>query len=166
MLLAENSTNYATKLVQSALIGIASLLTFGWCAALPPSAQAAIPITSARQGSVVARVARHNIGRSYVYGAAGPATFDCSGLVVFAYRRAGRPLGRIRTTFQMWSSGHHIARSRLQPGDVVFIYSARHGHVGVYLGRGKFVHAPAPGRRVSISNLPGRGAGYFGATRL
>ncbi|MBC7645206.1 MAG: C40 family peptidase [Thermoleophilia bacterium] len=146
---------------------MAALLAIGWGATAAPAAQAKGHAHSASlQRLAAARIARHKVGRRYVYGAVGPATFDCSGLVIFAYHKAGIPLGKVRTTFQMWSRGHHIARTRLLPGDVVFVYSASHGHVGVYLGGGKFVHAPAPGRRVSIGILPRQGAGYYGATRL
>jgi cell wall-associated NlpC family hydrolase len=92
----------------------------------------------------VVRFARAQVGKPYVYGADGPRGYDCSGLMVAAYRSIGRRLPR--TTFQQlrrMRGARHAKR-----GDLVF---GTAGHVAMYIGAGRVVHAPAPGRRVEIS---------------
>jgi peptidoglycan DL-endopeptidase CwlO len=100
------------------------------------------------------------IGDRYEWGAAGPDSFDCSGLTMMAWRQAGVSLPH--SSRQQYSSGRHVARSDLQPGDLVFFYSPI-SHVGIYVGGGKMIHAPNPSERVKIdplSHLP-----YVGAVR-
>jgi len=100
------------------------------------------------------------VGDSYVYGAAGPDAFDCSGLTMMAWAQAGVALPH-SSSAQM-GSGPSVAMSDLQPGDLVFYYSPV-SHVGMYIGNGLIVHAanPSSGVRVdSVSSMP-----YAGAVR-
>jgi len=143
---------------------ISVILISATAAIVVPSAQAAPVRTSQAQRTHAAALAQFKAGSPYGRGAAGPRSFDCSGLVGFAYRTAGVDLG-VRTSFEMARAGAGIARHDLQRGDLVFTWDRAKGHVGIYLGMGRYVHSPAPGRRVAISPLPAVGAGYFGAVR-
>jgi NlpC/P60 family len=113
-------------------------------------------------GIQVVSYARHFIGVPYTWGGSTPRTgFDCSGLVRFVYRRFG-----IRLPHSSWadlSHGRRISRRALQPGDLVFFYGA--GHVGIYVGHGRFIDAPHTGARVRISTM-GAYSGYYGARRF
>jgi cell wall-associated NlpC family hydrolase len=113
-------------------------------------------------GLHVVSYARHFLGIPYSYGGTTPRTgFDCSGLVRFVYRRFG-----IRLPHSSWADlahGHRVARRFLRPGDLVFFYGA--GHVGIYVGRGRFIDAPHSGARVRISTMHGY-SGYYSARRF
>jgi cell wall-associated NlpC family hydrolase len=97
-------------------------------------------------------VALGQLGDRYVYGAAGPGAFDCSGLVYYSYRRAG--IGKIpRTSSTQARAARHITKGKLRKGDLMFFYSG-YGvyHVGMFLkwknGHAVMVHSPRPGQRV------------------
>jgi cell wall-associated NlpC family hydrolase len=112
------------------------------------------------------RVALGQVGKPYRWGATGPASFDCSGLVRFAYADAGLSLPR--TSRQQWSAGRHIQVDGLRPGDLVFFASdpadpSTIHHVGMYVGQGLMVHAPHTGALVRVDAVPP--SGYAGATR-
>ena len=97
--------------------------------------------------------ARAAIGKPYRYGAAGPNAFDCSGLVMSAFRKAGVRLPR--TSAAQSKAGTAVRRAQLQPGDLLFFYTPV-SHVGIYLGDGKMVHASTSGQPVKISRIGGR----------
>ncbi|PWI17551.1 hypothetical protein DI272_27840 [Streptomyces sp. Act143] len=101
------------------------------------------------------------IGSPYVWGATGPDAFDCSGLTQAAYRSAGISLPR--TTYAQIDTGRRVSRSELQPGDLVFFYSAI-SHVGIYIGNGQMIHAPNPTSTVRIAPLDEMP--FAGATRV
>jgi len=143
---------------------LVALSTVPVVATAAPAADAAQVRTTPAQRAAAADVAVAKRGAPYHWGSAGPRRFDCSGLVDFAFRRAGRTLG-VRTSQQMWRLGRHVSRSALRRGDLVYTWDRRAGHVGLYLGNGRYVHAPGRGRRVEIAPLPARGAGYYGAVR-
>lgn len=146
-------------------MAIALQFLIGFAAyAAPGVAQAAPSTTTSAERTKAAEVARARAGAPYALGAAGPHRFDCSGLIDFAYRTAGHPLG-VRTSSQMWNLGRRVSRGALRAGDLVFTWDRAKGHVGMYLGRGRYVHAPAPGRRVQVAVLPAAGGGYYGAVR-
>lgn len=107
------------------------------------------------------RAAMTKIGDWYVWGAAGPSTFDCSGLVVWAYAQEGISLPHY--TGSLWNSGLHVSRADLQPGDLVFFF-ADISHVGIYLGNGLMVDAPSTGQRVQVQ--PVFWDAYVGAVRI
>ncbi|WP_344075842.1 C40 family peptidase [Luedemannella helvata] len=89
-------------------------------------------------------------GKDYQFGSSGPNAFDCSGLAMASWRRAGVYLPH--NAARMWWSVPHLNRSDLRPGDLVFYYSDIH-HVAVYIGSGRVVHAPGWGQPVTISPL-------------
>ncbi|MGA5629898.1 NlpC/P60 family protein [Streptomyces lydicamycinicus] len=90
------------------------------------------------------------LGKPYVWGATGPAGYDCSGLTQAAWKAGGVALPR--TTYTQISSGPRVARSQLAPGDLVFFYSGI-SHVGIYVGDGRMIHAPHPGAPVRIAPI-------------
>ncbi|MEW2104515.1 NlpC/P60 family protein [Streptomyces sp. XHT-2] len=115
---------------------------------------------NARAAQAVA-YARQKLGSPYVWGATGPDAFDCSGLVLAAYRSAGVSLPR--TTYAQFDAGRRVSRSELLPGDLVFFYSGI-SHVGLYIGNGQMIHAPnpsAPVRVAPVDQMP-----FAGATRV
>ncbi|GAA4924719.1 cell wall-associated NlpC family hydrolase [Nonomuraea thailandensis] len=95
-------------------------------------------------------VATAQVGSPYRYGATGPGAFDCSGLAQYAWRRAGVLLPR-RTYDQYTRIRRKVSWAGLRPGDLVFFYGK--GHVGIYIGRGRMVHAPRTGGRVRVDQL-------------
>ena len=101
-------------------------------------------------GEQALRFALDKLGDEYVWGAAGPDTFDCSGLVMWAYEHVGISLEHF--TGDQWNEGQHIPLSELQPGDLVFMYGL--DHVGMYVGNGMMVDAPSSGQVVSIQSIP------------
>ncbi|WP_250563508.1 C40 family peptidase [Sphaerisporangium fuscum] len=108
-------------------------------------------------------VAKKQIGDPYRWGASGPGSFDCSGLVMYAWRKAGVKLPRIAAS-QFRSVRKKISWKNLKPGDLMFFYGL--GHVGMYVGHGKMIHSPHTGARVRIDKLNGyRKASFVGAVR-
>lgn len=113
-----------------------------------------VRVGSADKQAVV-KTARKMLGVRYHYGGNSPRSgFDCSGLVQFSHKAAGIDLPR--TTGQLYKAAMRISRRDLTPGDLVFFRIVKHrlvSHVGIYLGKGKFIHAPSSGKRVTISSL-------------
>lgn len=107
------------------------------------------------------RAALTRVGYPYVWGAAGPHAFDCSGLVVWAYAQIGISLEHF--TGDLWNEGEHISRSQLRPGDLVFFF-ADLGHVGIYAGDGMMVDAPTWGQPVQVQAV--FWGAYAGAVRI
>ena len=85
----------------------------------------------------------------YVYGAAGPSSFDCSGLTMMAYKQIGYSLSHYVP--DQWSETERVAKSDLAPGDLVFFDD--NSHVGIYIGGDQFIHAPHTGSYVKIDSL-------------
>lgn len=110
------------------------------------------PVAPARVNGSRARAvinfALAQVGKPYVFGADGPGSYDCSGLVKAAFARVGIHLPH--QTGQLVSRGRRVSRSAMQPGDIVFPDS---GHVGIYLGRGKMVHASNPRTDIKVSTI-------------
>jgi cell wall-associated NlpC family hydrolase len=102
--------------------------------------------------TMVVLLALQHLGKPYVRGAAGPNSFDCSGLVCYVFARIGVHLPRV--TFSQVRVGRAISIAELAPGDLVFFRG--NGHVGIYVGGGSFVHAPHTGDVVRVSPLAGR----------
>ncbi|MCW6009016.1 C40 family peptidase [Micromonospora sp. CPCC 205371] len=107
-----------------------------------------IPSVSGQAG-VAVRFAYNAIGTPYVWAAEGPNGYDCSGLTLAAWRAAGKSLPH--NAAMQWDKVAHIGRSSLQPGDLVF-YSGL-GHVAIYVGSGKVIHAPQAGESVKLSSV-------------
>jgi peptidoglycan DL-endopeptidase CwlO len=106
-----------------------------------------ITVSGDSVGVQALRWALTRIGDPYVWGAAGPDSFDCSGLVMWAYAQVGISLEHF--TGDQWNEGEHVSISQLEPGDLVFFY-ADLGHVGMYIGNGLMVDAPTFGQDVQI----------------
>ncbi|USG05125.1 hypothetical protein A4W88_00485 [Latilactobacillus sakei] len=105
----------------------------------------------ANTGSLVSNALQF-IGTPYAWGGAQPGGFDCSGLVMYAAKMAGISLPR--TSQEQSKLGTQVSLSELQPGDLVFwggVGSAH--HVGIYIGNGSYVHAPAPGQSVTTMSM-------------
>ncbi|MYQ77996.1 glycoside hydrolase [Streptomyces sp. SID4923] len=94
--------------------------------------------------------ARAQIGKPYVWGATGPASYDCSGLTQAAWKAAGVDIPR--TTWDQVNVGTRVATADLQPGDLVFFYDDI-SHVGIYKGDGMMIHAPKPGANVREESI-------------
>lgn len=90
-------------------------------------------------------------GDPYVWAASGPNSFDCSGLVIYAYAQAGRP-GLPHSSRALRSMSRSLSADQLQPGDLVFGGSPVH-HVGIYVGNGQMVHAPHSGTVVKVTSM-------------
>ena len=93
--------------------------------------------------------AKKYIGVPYVWGGTTPAGFDCSGFVQYVYKECGMSIPRV--TYTQQAACTPVALSNLQPGDLVF-WGASAYHVGIYLGNGQYIHAPAPGQSVKIQS--------------
>jgi cell wall-associated NlpC family hydrolase len=107
------------------------------------------------------RWALTKVGDPYVWGAAGPGSFDCSGLVMWAYAQVGISL--LHFTGDQWNEGEHISRDQLEPGDLVFFF-ADISHVGLYVGNGLMVDAPTFGIPVHVE--PIYWSSFVGAVRI
>ena len=104
-------------------------------------------------GELAASIAQRQIGIRYRYGGATPASgFDCSGLVHYSFSQAGLVVPR--TSRDQFRAAHKISLSQAEPGDVVFFQDQEKlSHVGIYLGNGRFVHAPSSGKSVSVGRI-------------
>jgi cell wall-associated NlpC family hydrolase len=124
------------------------------------TAPAVVPApTKAAQSAVDTALAQ--LGDPYVWGAAGPNAFDCSGLTQYAYAAAGVRLPHSSSV--QATMGTAVPRSQLQPGDLVFFYSPV-SHVGMYIGNGQMVHAATFGSPVQVTSVDMKG--YVGARRF
>lgn len=130
---------------------VALAVTMAATVALTPAADAA---TGNRRVSAARSVALHQLGDPYRYGAAGPRSFDCSGLVFYSYHRAG--FAHVpRTSSALAGRARHIPKRALRTGDLMF-FTSGYGvyHVGIFLrwrhGRAVMVHSPRPGQRVRV----------------
>lgn len=137
------------------LISFIAFLSIAGCASQPTPNVATSPgSATASSGSATAAVsvAVEQVGVPYRYGGATPQGFDCSGLVYYSYGRAGKSLPR--TTAGLWGAMQPVARDDLQVGDILFFRIAgKMSHVGLYVGRSEFVHAPSSGRVVTLESL-------------
>jgi len=121
---------------------------------------------SAQTGQRAVQAAESQIGKPYEWGAAGPDTYDCSGLVMWAYGQVGVSLDHY--TGSQWNEGAHIPTSALRPGDLIFFATDTSDpntihHVGMYVGNGSMVEAPYTGANVRIS--PAFRSDMIGAVR-
>jgi murein DD-endopeptidase len=131
-------------------LGVAILALTG-CSTLPRQSAGSVAV-----GERAAEYALDMKGRPYRYGGNTPRGFDCSGLIQYSYARAGVRLPR--TTRGLWRSSSRISASRLRPGDLLFFnqQGKRSSHVALYIGHGRFVHAPSTGKRVSVGSVNSR----------
>ncbi|MGW4387355.1 C40 family peptidase [Streptomyces sp. NPDC004685] len=106
--------------------------------------------TPSRAGDTALAYAVKQIGKPYVWGAEGPAAFDCSGLTSQAWEHAGRDIPR--TSQEQWARLPRVPLKELRPGDLV-VYFPEATHVAMYLGDGMVVQAPRPGAKVKVSPI-------------
>ncbi len=130
----ENTTTFMTQMFNAAGIN--------------PSSSA----TATEQGEAIVAAAREKLGCSYVWGAAGPDTFDCSGLTQWCYKQAGISISH-NTESQKNEAKKQVPVSEARVGDILY----KSGHVGIYIGNGEFIHAPHTGDVVKISKVAGYG---------
>jgi len=122
---------------------------------------------SSGQGDIAANWALTQLGKPYLWGGAGPAEYDCSGLTMMAWARAGVQL--LHYTGYQWEEGPHVPLNQLQRGDLLFYAtntsdpSTIH-HVAIYIGNGMMVNAPYTGAFVRIDSMYAPG-GLIGAVR-
>jgi cell wall-associated NlpC family hydrolase len=118
----------------------------------------------AREEARVVGFARRLLGIPYVYGGVSPRTgFDCSGFTRFVYAHFGISLPHYSGS--QFGMGRSVSRASLRPGDLVFFDGL--GHVGIYIGGQRFIHAPHSGTRVTVASLDGwYSSRYDGARRL
>jgi cell wall-associated NlpC family hydrolase len=136
----------------AALLAAAMLSACTSAPVRPPDAGGGVNVpTPDGPGGQVAALATRFVGTPYRFGGASPdAGFDCSGLVWYVHRELG--LAVPRTAAEQRARASPVRRDDLRAGDLVFFYTPR-DHVGIYLGDGQFVHAPASGRTVERARL-------------
>ena len=122
--------------------------------------EAPADIPAAGRAAAVIKYAMAQVGDAYVWGAAGPDAFDCSGFTMMAWAQAG--VGLPHSSGAQAGSGASVSRDQLAPGDLVFYYSPI-SHVGIYIGSGMIVHAANPGAGVRVDPLDSMP--YSGAVR-
>ncbi|MGD8785331.1 MAG: C40 family peptidase [Thioalkalispiraceae bacterium] len=134
---------------------LAAMVSIGACSSSPKNHSLQNNNSQGKAESVV-RVAESMLGRPYKYGGVSPSSgFDCSGLVYYSHRRHGISLPR--TSYAQYKASHPIPRNNLRRGDLLFFrISGKISHVGIYLGKNRFIHAPSSGKRVSIARLNSR----------
>jgi murein DD-endopeptidase len=141
---------FATSAIRFMLM---SVLAAG-CAHTP---SAPVPAAVPGTGTRVAEIAQKMVGVPYRYGGTTPRGFDCSGLAQYAYAGAGVAIPR--TSREQYQAARTVPRRELTAGDLLFFDTDwRQGHVGIYIGDGRFVHAPSSGARVTVAALDG---GYY-----
>jgi len=134
------------------VLAASALATALACAAprvpLPPPPAPPAPLAASERAEVV-RVAESQVGAPYRRGGATPRGFDCSGLVVYSFSRAGI-LGIPRSADDLERASAPVELADLRPGDLLFfrIDGGKTSHVGIYVGERSFVHAPSRGKRV------------------
>jgi peptidoglycan DL-endopeptidase CwlO len=137
------------------LIALVCLLAFPAGAAAEPARLAAkprlvpAPVVEVEGRPRVVEIALRYLGTPYRWAGASPSGFDCSGFVMYVYGKIG--VGLPHNGAQLWGVGRFVPRNRLEPGDVVFFNGL--GHVGIYIGGGRFVHSPQSGDVVKISRF-------------
>ncbi len=138
-------------------LACSALLLVG-CSSAPPQRSSAAPTAaqlSSEQSSDIAIHALGLVGTPYRYGGNTPeGGFDCSGLIGYVYRsRAG--VAPPRTVAQLSQFGAAVDADALRTGDLVVFGGARPSHAGIYVGQGRFVHAPSSGGEVRLDRLSG-----------
>lgn len=139
--------------------GTASALTLaavGASIVVPGTASEAAAASSATKAL---RVAASKKGAPYQWGATGPHRFDCSGLTLYSFKKAGKKLPR--TAAQQYNRTRHISAGSRRAGDLVFFHSGGYVyHVGIYAGQGKIWHAPKTGDVVRLQKIWTRSVSY------
>ena len=154
--------------VIGAVLGAAAFPTFAHGVAIDSSHEirTAESTTTSQSASlrrqVVTEALRYR-GVPYVWGGSTPAGFDCSGFTAYVYAKFGTQMAH--STYAQYDSYRHVTRTKLRPGDLVFFSGV--GHVGIYIGHGRFVHSPRSGKSVEVQKLSSSWyrESYVGAVR-
>jgi cell wall-associated NlpC family hydrolase len=120
-----------------------------------------VSVPDSASGSDVVSVAMNYLGSRYVWAGSSPDGFDCSGFVMYVYKKVGVSLPH--SSRMQYGCGVAVSRGDLKPGDLVFFYNPIH-HVGIYIGDGKMIHAAGVGKGVRIDSA--FRSSYFGACRI
>lgn len=164
MSLVRRPLHLGRRSVVAAVAGAGIVLT-----PLPAMASAPAPAAQQSQGYPAAPTAAaqkavdtamDQRGKPYEWGGAGPDSYDCSGLTMYAWKAAGVSLPH--SSKQQSQMGTPVSRSQLRPGDLVFFYSPV-SHVGVYIGNDQVVHAPDSGDVVKVSDIDA--IGHYNSAR-
>jgi len=112
-----------------------------------------VPHASVKAADRAAGLASQMVGKPYRYGGSSPAGFDCSGLIHYSYKQAGVSLPR--DTDKQRRASRPVKVADLRRGDLLFFdqEGRKNSHVGIYLGGGRFVHAPSSGKKVRANRL-------------
>lgn len=151
-------------------LAVALAVAGAWpAAAMPyegrPSPHSILEPAAVTKGERAVHFALEEVGTPYRWGGESPSSgFDCSGLVRWAYGRVGIDLPH--NSYALYSEGRRVRETNMEPGDILFFEGL--GHVGLYLGSGRMVHAPQTGRDVEIVRLASTnyGARLIGARRV
>jgi cell wall-associated NlpC family hydrolase len=161
-------TRHAVAAARIAIVALALVLATGVAApagaATDPAPRKPVKRHAKRVGPGLraVQIASHLTGIPYRWGGASPRSgFDCSGLVQYVYAKIGIHLPHYAAG--QYGHGRRVSRDSLRAGDLVFFSGL--GHVGIYAGRGEFIHAPSSGTTVRWSRLSSHGS-YYGARRL
>lgn len=132
------------------LLGFATL-ALGGCASAPTASSGSTRTIAA--GDDAAGHALKMVGKPYRFGGASPSGFDCSGLIMYSYKQAGVSLPH--NTEQQRRAARVVKLADLRRGDLLFFNQEgkKYGHAGIYVGGGKFVHAPSSGKSVRSDRL-------------
>jgi peptidoglycan DL-endopeptidase CwlO len=129
----------------------------------PPARTPHVPTASSSVVEKAIGFALAQVGKPYVWGTAGPSTYDCSGLTMASYAAAGISLPH--SAAQQYGYGTHVSFNQLEPGDLMFYYSPI-GHVTMYIGDGRMISAPQTGDVVKVIPASDDMSDFVGATRL
>ncbi len=130
----------------------------------PAPAATLVPAPAGDRAAQVVSFARAQLGKPYVWAAAGPNSFDCSGLTMYVFAQVGVSLPH--SAEAQFNMGTRVSKDQLQPGDLIFgAHGGYIGHVGIYIGNDQYINAPQTGDVVKISILSARW-NYVGAVRL
>lgn len=113
------------------------------------------PVSNTNKQKAIVNLAYAQLGKPYVWGAEGPNSFDCSGLMTYIFKNGGG-INLPRTSKQQSNFGTTVSKSELQPGDLIFSSTDGSGgvsHVGIYVGNGEMIHSPKPGDVVQKSKI-------------
>jgi cell wall-associated NlpC family hydrolase len=148
----KDSLNLVGRLTWIVILGLLAA-----CASAPDSSSRAghdyAPRADQDTAIEAAELAKKMVGKPYRYGGHSPSGFDCSGLVYYSFERVGVSVPR--TTRSQLKAGVPVASKSLRVGDLVFFdqEGKKFSHVGIYIGNGRFVHAPSSGKHVRIDSL-------------
>jgi cell wall-associated NlpC family hydrolase len=123
-----------------------------------PGGVSAPRAVNGQRAAIAVDEARRQLGKPYRWGGAGPDSFDCSGLTMWSWRKAGVDLPHHAGS--QYAATVHIPLSELQPGDLVFFYSDL-SHVGIYVGNGQMIHAPHTGDVVRYASIYSEGSPLY-----